>query len=246
MEKIGIQLYAVRNHFCKDMNATFAALKKMGYNAVEGFGGLPCRAAQLSSMLADNGLTMCGWHTGFDHLEGDKLFTALEYHERIGNTLLGLNAGPEMLDTPDKVKQLRDRMIAVQENLQKYGFTLEYHNHWWEFEAPTGQRVYNVLMDNSPVAAQFDIGNALKGGVHAMEYLQRHNGRHIAMHMKPFSNQAGFDCIIGKDDVQWQEIIAHCRANGTKHYIVEFEQTENQLELARQNLEGLAAIMKQD
>lgn len=241
MMNLGIQLYAVREAYMKDMAGTFAKLAEMGYQEVEGFWVYPCRAAEYEKALKDSGLKICGWHTGIEHLEGDRLFPTLEYHDRIGNHILGLNAGPDMLDTPEKIKQLRDRMTAAQEALAKYGFVLEYHNHWWEFESGA----YKPLMEGSTVYAQFDIGNALKGGVTAQDYFAKFDSRRVAVHAKPYSLTSGFECTIGNDDVSWQWVIKHCRDIQIEHLTVEYEQPENQMELAKKNIDALKAIMAQ-
>ena len=46
MMNLGIQLYAVREAYMKDMAGTFAKLADMGYQEEEGFLVYPCRAAE--------------------------------------------------------------------------------------------------------------------------------------------------------------------------------------------------------
>ncbi len=239
MCKIGIQLYAVRNPYWDDVSGTLSALSAMGYSEVEGFGGYTCSAAELDKMLKDNGLSMCGWHTGLDCLTKDKYLDTLEYHERIGNKILGINAGADMLNTDDKIKWLRDAMHEAQALIAPYGFTLEYHNHWWEFEDKN--RPYDKLAADADFALQFDIGNALKGGVRALDLLSKYNGRCIAVHCKPYSFEKGFDCSIGDryDSVEWRSIVPELKKQGIEHFTIECEGTVDQLELARKNIEGL-------
>lgn len=239
MCKIGIQLYAVRKPFWENAADTFRALSQMGYSEVEGFGGYTCRAAELDKMLKDNGLAVCGWHTGLDHLTRDKYLATLEYHDRIGNKILGINAGMEMLDTDDKIKWLRDSMHEAMELIAPYGFTLEYHNHWWEFEDKNN--AYCKLVDGADFALQFDMGNALKGGMRGLDLLNKYNGRCVAVHCKPYGVEAGFDCSIGdeQDSVAWSDIIPELKKQNIEHFTIECEGVEDQLELARKNIEGL-------
>jgi len=239
--KIGIQLYAVRDHFLTDMPGTLKSLSEMGYQEVEGFWVYPCRAAELDKMLKDNGLSMCGWHVGLDHLTVDKYMATLEYHDRIGNRILGLNAGPEMLDNPDKIKSLRDQMLEASDRLAAQGFILEYHNHWWELESGA----YYELMDDCSLHAQFDMGNALKGGVHVADLLGKYSGRLAAAHMKPYSLEKGFECVIGdqNDSVRWQDIISALDKEGVEHLTIEYESVTDQMELAQKNIQGLKKIL---
>ena len=239
--KIGIQLYAVRDHYLTDMPGTFKKLSDMGYREVEGFWIYPCRAAELDKMLKDNGLTMCGWHIGLDHLSKDKYMAVLDYHDRIGNRILGLNAGPEMLDSADKIKSLRDQMLEASDRLATQGFILEYHNHWWEFLSGA----YYDLMDDCSLYAQLDMGNALKGGVHGASCIERYSGRLAAAHMKPYSIEKGFDCTIGdeNDSVKWQDIIPALARGNVEHLTIEYESLENQMELAKKNIDGLKKIL---
>lgn len=243
MCKIGLQLYAVRDHFLTDIPGTLEKISKMGYTEVEGFWIYPCRAAELDKMLKDNGLSMCGWHIGLDHLSRDKYLAILEYHDRIGNKLLGINAGPEMLDSDDKIKALHDSLQEAQSLIAPYGFTLEYHNHWWEFQSKSG--LYDKLVSGGDFAIQLDIGNALKGGAMAMDQLTKYSGRSKAAHFKPYSFEKGFDCTIndGYDSVSWSQIIPELKKQGVSHFTIEFESGDRQLELAQKNIDGLKSLL---
>ena len=71
IEKIGLELYTVRDAMQKDFEGTLRAVAELGYSAVElvsYFGTYGLSSAELKRTLADLGLTPIGVHVGSDAL----------------------------------------------------------------------------------------------------------------------------------------------------------------------------------
>ena len=87
---IALQLYSVRRDCGKDLDATVAAVGKMGYEGVEfaGYYKYGKDAKGLRKLLDDNGLKCAGTHTRIDTLLGDNLKRTIEFHKILGNRFL--------------------------------------------------------------------------------------------------------------------------------------------------------------
>ncbi|MBS6474731.1 MAG: sugar phosphate isomerase/epimerase [Clostridiales bacterium] len=244
--KTGIQLYTCRNEFFADKKATFERLAKMGYDGVEFFMGFDMPAKELKGLLDDYGLQPCGWHTGLHLLENELIYSTMEYHAAIGNRYIGVTLPRDLMDTAEKCTQLNERFAKIEQTLSQNGFVFEYHNHWWEFEPiETGELPYDLIFGTNPkICTQLDVGNALKGNAKAFDYLRKYPDRSPCVHMKPYSAADGFNCDIGKDDVDWKPIVDHCYAHGTKWFIFEHEQADIAMQRAESCLAGLKAFMK--
>src|SRR5512134_3042418 len=86
--RIGVQLYSIRDFIPSDVAGGFAAIKKMGYEAVEFAGYYSRDAKSLRQLLDDAGLKCCGTHIGLQTMLGDQLKPTIEFNQVIGNRYL--------------------------------------------------------------------------------------------------------------------------------------------------------------
>src|SRR4051795_5244128 len=87
---IAVQLYSVRNELKTDFNGVIEKLGKMGFQAVEWYGGIERghKARDLKKLLDDNGLKTCGTHTALITLQGDALKATIDFHKELDNKFL--------------------------------------------------------------------------------------------------------------------------------------------------------------
>ena len=128
------------------------------------------------------------------------------------------------------------------------GLLVGYHNHHHEFTAGAGGVTPWELFyrNTSPdVVLQMDTGNAYHGGGDVLDYLRRHKGRSVTVHLKPFSKTNPV-ATIGEDDTDWKAVFAACEGGGaTEWYIVEHESDpKSPMNAIRKCLEGLKKLGK--
>jgi hypothetical protein len=71
IDKIGLQLYTVRDAMKKDIEGTIAKVAQTGYKEVEFAGLFEHTPQQVRAMLEKNGLTAPSGHTPYETLTGD-------------------------------------------------------------------------------------------------------------------------------------------------------------------------------
>lgn len=222
---LAVQVYSVRHEAEKDLAATLAAIKKMGYEGVEFAGYYGHDAPTLKKLLDDNGLACAGAHVGIDTLLGDELEKSIEFHRTIGN---------KFLIVPYLGGSWRDSWVEtaltfnqIAEHLRSHGMQTGYHNHDFEFKpGPNGALPWDEFFGNTDkdVVMQFDTGNALHGGGDAMPFLTRYPGRATTIHLKDYdAEKDSFAPAVGEGSVPFKEIFEVCEAGGTEWYIVEYE-----------------------
>src|SRR6478672_13299634 len=76
LQRIGMELYTVRSLTAKDLAGTLAQLAKIGYKEVEFAGYFNHPAAEIRSMLDQDGITAPAVHVAITDIEnqGDKTF----------------------------------------------------------------------------------------------------------------------------------------------------------------------------
>ena len=223
---IGVQLYSVREDAARDLPAVLAAIKKMGYDAVEFAGYYNHTAPQLRKLLDDNGLKCCGAHMHLDVLQGDELKKSIEFHQAIGNRFLIVSWLPkEKRNTPESLLATARQFNDVAEKLKPLGMRTGYHNHHEEFQPLDGSTAWDLFFGNTKpeVVMQLDTANALHGNADPVPFLSRYPGRATTVHLKEFS-KTNDKAVLGKGDVKWQEIFKLCEnVGGTEWFIVEQE-----------------------
>lgn len=231
---IALELYSVREACKEDMAGTLAKVAKMGYEGVEFAGYFDYKAEDLRQMLDDNGLTCCGSHLGINTLLGDELLKTAEYNYILGNPYLICPGLPgEYTASRDAWRKTADVFNDISEKLRKVNAWVGYHNHHTEFTALDGELPWDTFFGNTvyDVVMQLDTGNALRGGSHVGQFVERYPYRALTVHLKPFSFAAGKDDLnagykplIGDDEIPWGELFGQLETiGGARWYIVEYE-----------------------
>ncbi len=187
--KVGIQLYSVRDHMEKDMDATLKAISEMGYECVEFAGYFDHTAEDVKAMLDKYGLEAVSVHQSIDLFlkEGDE---AAKYIKTLGVKYCAIpwinvdNFKDEAL-----YQQFLKNIKEVSALLKKYDIQLCYHNHDFEFGKKDGvyylDRLYS---DTTPdeLMTEIDTCWVHYAGENPSKYLEKYAGRAEIVHLKDF------------------------------------------------------------
>ncbi|MEM7032800.1 MAG: sugar phosphate isomerase/epimerase [Chloroflexota bacterium] len=231
---LGLQLYSVRHDLADDLVGTIKAAANMGYVGVEFFGPPQHSAAELKTILDDNGLVCCGWHTPFTHVQDEKLEETIAFNQTLDNKYVIVPGIPaEHRQSGDDWRKLADFFNQVADKLAVHGMVTGYHNHHIEFADLDGEKPWDTFFSNTnaPIVMQLDTGNAILGGGDVIDIVKKYSGRATTVHLKPYSHTAakddphhGFRPVIGDDETDWPGFFEACETvGGTEWYIVEYE-----------------------
>jgi sugar phosphate isomerase/epimerase len=227
-EKIGLQLFTVRDRFMTDYPGTLRAVAAAGYKEVQttlSYGGYSLD--QIKQFLDQAGLVAPATHVSPPN--GADFERTLDAYARIGHKYTTVNTGPErpprgaapnggppaerpvqrpapQRQTLDAVKRTAQALNDAGRVTQKHGLKVIVHNHTVEFEplADSSQRPYDVLIaetDPSLVALELDIGWATVAGENALELFKRAPGRFEVWHVK---DVVGLASLAGKSEAERQ------------------------------------------
>lgn len=244
---IGAGLFSVRDYLKQDMPGTLKQVAAMGFDGVEFFGDYHAYTPEaVNAALKDAGLTLCGWHTGWEMLDEAHFDETVAFYKAVNNhfVIVPYYAAETLEDWKEFARQLN----SLKEKLAPHGMQVGYHNHNHEFKAAAGgQTPFDAIFDNVQpgVVMQLDTGNAMDGGACPVAVLKAHPGLSTTIHLKPYSKADGFATMIGRDDTPWQEIFNLCEANGTTWYILEYEDAlYDQMEGLKLCIEGMRKLGK--
>ncbi len=225
---IGLQLYSVRTECEKDLPGTISAVGKMGYKGVEFAGYYGRDAKALRQMLDAAGLKCCGTHISLDTLLGDQLPKTVEFNQTLGNRFLIVpGLPPKYTKTHQGWQEAARQFNELADAVKPHGMRVGYHNHTIEFTPLDGELPWDTFFGHTQraVIMQFDTGNAMQGGGHAVDFLKKYPGRAASMHVKPFSKTKP-NALLGdpEDEMPWPEIFHLAETVGkTEWYIMEYE-----------------------
>ena len=222
--RIAVQLFSVRHEMAKDMPATLQAVKDMGYEGVEFYGGY-IRPDVLLKALKKAKLKIVGWHTPFANVQPGLIESTIAYNKLIGNNSMVVPALPAE-NTANRAGWLKaaEALQAAAKRLAEEGMYTGYHNHHVEFTNVEGQTPWDIIAGatDKTVAMQMDTGNCMKGKGDPLAYMRKYPGRSRTIHLKPFSKSKEFATMIGGDDTDWQALKKICDSEA-EWYIVEYE-----------------------
>ncbi len=202
--KIALQLYTVRDDLEKDFKATLSKVKEMGYEGVE-FAGLYGHSAdEVKAMCEQAGVVPLSAHIPYDELKSDPEKVISDYH-KIGCPYFAIPyLAPEYRPGTDGFAEVIENARKFGEIGKKYGMTLLYHNHDFEFQMIGGKYALDILYDEVPkefLQTELDVCWVNVGGEDPAEYLLKYSGRAPVLHLKDFYGEKSDDMyeLIGID-----------------------------------------------
>ena len=239
IDKVGVQLYTVRDLMKTDFDGTIAKVAQIGYKEVEFAGYFGRTGAQVRAACEKNGLDPVSTHVQYDELD-DKFAGVIETSKTIGLKYIVCPWIPEELrKSPDIWKQAAEKFNRCGEASKKAGMQFAYHNHWFEFLPVDGKLPYDALLkdcDASLVKMEMDLCWITAAGGDPLKYFAQYPGRFPLVHVKdlktmPHITAGGAqnygDTVdlteVGSGLIDWKKIFAQSDKAGIKHYIVEHD-----------------------
>lgn len=260
IEKVGVQLYTVRDQMKADFEGTLAKVAAIGYKEVEFAGYFGRTPQQVRAALEKNRLTSPSCHVDYAVLTPEKWPAQIESAKMIGQSYIVNPWIPEeQRKTDDDWKRAADTFNRAGAESKKAGIQFAYHNHWFEFLPVNGKRPYDMLLelcDKDLVKMELDLCWITVGGGDPLQYFERYPGRFPLVHVKdikrlPPVTQAGTQDFgsslkdmteVGSGIIDWKKIFAKSDEAGIKHYIVEHDHPAQPFESIRISYEYLSKL----
>jgi sugar phosphate isomerase/epimerase len=249
IERVGVQLYSVRDAMHTDPKGSLKKLADIGYIHVEHanyidrkfYGYTP---KEFKKILNDYALQMPSGHTvmtahDWDTSKNDftdKWKYTIDDAAEVGQRyVISPWLDESLRKDQDGLKRFMDQFNKCGELCKKSGLKFGYHNHNFEFSTKVGDSdLYDFILKNTDpelVAQQMDIGNMLGAGGIALDLLKKYPGRFELMHVKDEiksdtgQGMDGYDStILGTGVMPVKEIVKEARRNGgTSQFIIEQE-----------------------
>ena len=248
LDRIGLELYAVRHEMAKDPEKTLAAIRAIGYTDVEllwSFDNFRRTAAQVAETLKKEGL-----RAPSAHISPIILFVgwerSLETAKQLGHQYLIVpDFGGETTRTLDDWREWADRFNTAGAVARKAGIWLAFHNEADHMKPIDGMAPYDVFvarLDPSVVRLQLDTGNMLIGGGDPMRYLEKYRDRYWSFHLKDVVPDRSSDTRLGKGIFDFKRFLAAVPALEQKPCYVEDESPSDELAAARSNFDYLHTL----
>ena len=259
IEKIGLQLYTVRDQMKSDFDGTVAKVASIGYKEVEFAGYFGRTPEQVRAVIDRNGLTSPSCHVEYAVLS-DQWPSVIESSKTIGQSYIVCPWIPEEIrKQPDGWKRAIDTFNHAGEISKKSGIQFAYHNHWFEFLPVNGKLPYDMLLeqcDPDLVKMELDLCWITVAGADPLTYFDRYPGRFPLVHVKDMkklpkvSASGGQDfgdslkdmIAVGSGIIDWKRIFAQSEKAGIKHYIVEHDKAEAPFESIKISYDYLSKL----
>ena len=246
LERLGLQLYTVRDDMHADPAGTLKKLSDAQIRHVEHAGYADRKfygysVPDFKKILNDNGINMISGHViltakYWDATKGD--FTddwknAVSDAADVGQKyIISPWLDDNLLHDESAFKAFMDVFNKCGELCKSNGLKFGYHNHNFEFINMFGDKtLYDVMLANtdpSLVAQQLDIGNMYAAGAMPLDYIMKYPGRFELMHVKDVMKKDDGkyeNTLLGKGLLPLKEILKAARKiGGTSQFIIEQEE----------------------
>lgn len=239
-EKVGLQLYSLRNQFPVDgFEPTLDRVKGWGvkYVEVSNAGIKDVSPEQYRAALAKRGLVPIGGHFPYPRLKTDIEGIAAEA-KALGIPYVGCAyIGHKKPFDEKQCREAAEVFNRAGEALAKHGLKFYYHNHGYEFLPHGDGTLFDLLAaETKPefVAFQLDVLWTILPGVDPAKLLEKYPDRFIFVHLKDLrkgvptgdhsaKTELTNDVRLGTGQVDWSTFIRTAEKIGVKYYFIEDE-----------------------
>lgn len=247
LERVGLQLYTVRDRMAGDVAATLREVAAVGYREVETAGLFELSPEQFRAALDTAGLASPAGHFPIDAVRRQPA-ELLALARTLGQRWIVIPWLEEAERTPDGYQRLADDLNRFGAAARDEGIRVAYHNHDFEFEPlPDGSTGYDLLLagtDPALVDLELDLFWAVKGGHDPVALFSGHPGRFALCHVKDMTDMAGSQemVAVGRGEIDFAGIFAHAEQAGLQHYFVEHDNPGDALASIRTSFEHLRQL----
>ncbi len=248
LDRIGIELYAVRKAMSADPERTLAAIRAIGYTDVEllwsfkNFGRTP---KEVRDTLKKEGLQAPSAHMAPNTLLTD-WEQSLDTARLLGHQYLIVPSLPSEANTSlDVWKLWANRFNSAGEVARRAGIWLAFHNepnHQKKLQGEVPIEVFANLLDPKYVRLQLDCGNMLMGGGDPMDFLSRHRSQCWSFHLKNVVADRSSDTELANGTFDLKAFLAAIPELAKKPCYVEQEGAKDEMASAKANFEYLKAL----
>lgn len=245
LDKVGIQLYTVRDRMAADVPDTLRQLANIGYSEVEFAGYFDYSPAEIRTFLDDLGLSSPSAHTLVQPMR-DMPEQLIEAALTVGHEYLVLGwLRPEERATLDDYRQHVGLINGFAEQCHAAGLKFAYHNHDFEFEALDGMRPIDLLLaetEPSHMQVELDLYWINKAGADPFAYFEKHPGRFPLCHVKDMATDGSF-ADVGSGQIDFRALFAASEQAGFRHYYVERDDAPDSLASAANSFSVISKMV---
>jgi sugar phosphate isomerase/epimerase len=236
-ERIGLQLYSLRDQFAKDVPKTLDQVRDFDIKYVETAGTYGLTPDKFRAELDSRGLKAVAGHFSYEQCRDD-----IEGVAREAKTLGLQYAGCAWIPHKDPFDERTCReAIAVfnraGEALAKHGLKFFYHTHGYEFLPYGNGTLFDLMMTETKpefVHFEMDVFWVVHPGHDPVKLLEKYGSRFELMHVKDmkrgtptglFTGHADVatNVVLGTGVINWAAVFRAARKAGVKWYFIEDE-----------------------
>jgi sugar phosphate isomerase/epimerase len=240
LDRVGVQLYTLRNVMQQNVEPTLQQLSQIGYREVETFTFWDHTPEQFREMLDRHNLVSPAGHVQIDALRANADAT-LNAARTLGQNWAIVPFLAEGERTREGYRRVAGELNAWGQLARDRDMRIGYHNHEFEFEpldgGGTGMDILLADTDPNLVDFELDLFWAVRGGHDPIAMFERHPGRFPLCHVKDMRGIGTQNEMVsvGEGDIDFAAIFARSDDAGLRHYFVEHDNPEDPIASVRQS-----------
>ena len=234
-QKVGLQLYSLRNQFKKDVEGTLKLVSDWGITYLEGGDSYGMEQDDFIALLGKYNLEMVGIGASYEDLARDPeavvqkakdygaAYVMCPWIPHKGNTF-----------TINDVKKAVALFNKSGKILKDHGITLVYHPHGYEFRPYAEGTLFDYMAENAEYFKfELDIYWAAHGGEDPVELMKSYPDKFVLMHLKDMKkgtvgNNTGLEdvdtnVVLGTGSLNMPAIVKKAGELGIDYMFIEDE-----------------------
>jgi len=244
LDRIGVQLYTVRDLLANDYEGTIRAVAELGYDEVETVWDAERNPDDIRALFDEVGLAAPSMHAPIEALQKN-LSAVLDAARRIGHSYIVCPWLSEDQRTMAMYKSHVELFSEVGSACKEMGIEFAYHNHEFEFEPADGGIIpYDFILgetDPDLVKMELDLYWIVYANQDASEYFRRYPGRFSLCHVKDMGKDRAMT-PVGEGQIDFASIFSQSEIAGLEHYFVEHDHPEDALASIRTSIAHLRLL----
>jgi sugar phosphate isomerase/epimerase len=226
--KIGLQLYSLRNEIKEDLEGSLKNISDIGYKNLEAAGYSDGKfygmdPTDFKTLVEDLGMRLTASHVTFNK---DDVAMVLQAHREAGvDYVIWPWLNNEQRASIQSYQEVADKFNAIGKMCEDNGLRFGYHNHDFEFYPIDGIIPYDLLLESTDpklVCMEIDLYWINYAGKDPLQYFEKYPGRFELWHIKDMAAGEGKEMIeVGSGIIDYPSIFDHATTAGLKEFFVE-------------------------